>query len=239
MTILVGTCGWDYPHWRGVFYPEDLPRDAYLSYASRHLGSLEIDSSFYGLPESGTLRRWREETPDGFVFAFKASRYITHMKKLNDAGAALRSMLDRARLLEEKLGPIVFQLPPRWRVNVERLEGFLDLLPDDLAFAFEFRDRSWFCAEVYEALRAHGVGFCIYDLAGERTPWRRTSDLVYLRLHGPDGPYEGRYSRPALAGFAGAIHRWRHAGCDVCCYFDNDERGYAALNARELSDMVT
>lgn len=239
MTVLVGTCGWDYAHWSGVFYPEDLRREEYLSYASRHLGSLEIDSSFYGLPESGTLRRWREETPEGFVFAFKASRYITHMKKLNDAGDALRTMLDRARVLEEKLGPIVVQLPPHWRVDVERLEGFLQLLPEDLAFAFEFRDRSWFCADVYEALREHGAGFCIYDLAGERAPRERTSNLVYLRLHGPGGPYQGRYSRSALSGFAGAIHSWRRTGSDVYCYFDNDERGYAALNACELRDMVT
>lgn len=239
MTIRVGTCGWDYEHWAGVFYPEDLPREERLSYAARRLGSLEIDSSFYGLPEADTLRHWRDATPDGFVFAFKASRYITHMKKLNDAGDALQTMLDRARVLDDKLGPIIFQLPPRWRANVERLEGFLDLLPDDLAFTFEFRDHSWFRREVYDALRDHGAGFCIYDLAGVRAPRERTSDLVYLRLHGPGNAYEGRYSRSALAGFAGAVHSWRRTGSDVCCYFDNDERGYAALNACELRDMVT
>jgi uncharacterized protein YecE (DUF72 family) len=238
MTVRIGTCGWDYAHWSEVFYPADLPRAKRLEFAARSFDSLEIDTSFYRLPETKTLRQWRESTPDGFVFAFKASRTITHMKKLKDAGDALQTMLDRARTLEEKLGPILFQLPPHWHVNADRLAGFLGLLPDDLAFAVEFRDHSWFRRDVHELLRERGVASCIYDLGGERSPSDVTADMVYLRLHGPGTPYQGSYSRTALTALAEEIHGWRRAGHDVYCYFDNDEQGYAAINAAELRDMV-
>lgn len=239
MTVFVGTSGWDYPQWSSVFYPQDLNESGYLGYAARVFSSLEVNTSFYRLPDKGTLRRWRETTPKGFVFSVKASRYITHMKKLKEADEALKTLLRRVGVLEDKLGPLLFQLPPGWRVNAERLRRFLGMLPDGLRSAFEFRDPSWFCDDVYEALGHQGAAFCIYDLDGRRSPTRRTADFVYLRLHGPDGPYKGRYTQSQLSGYAGAIHSWARTGSDVYCYFDNDESGYAAINAGELSEMVT
>jgi len=239
MSAWVGTSGWDYPHWSSVFYPEDLEEADYLEYAAQALPSLEVNNSFYSLPEADTLERWRETTPDGFVFSLKASRYITHMKKLKTADDALGKLIDRSQVLREKLGPLLFQLPPHWNADRERLDRFLDRLPDDLRCTFEFRDPSWFCDEVYDALERHGAALCFYDLDGRQSPTERTADFVYIRLHGPDGPYKGRYTRSELSGWAGAIHSWLRTGSDVYCYFDNDERGYAALNALELHEMVT
>ena len=238
MSVHVGTSGWHYKDWVGPFYPEDLRTGEMLGYYSREFATVEINSSFYRLPEAETLAAWRDATPQRFVFAFKANRYITHMKKLHDVKDALGGMLAAARLLGEKLGPILFQLPPRWRANAERLRQFLELLPGDLPTAFEFRDPSWFADEVYETLRAHRVGFCIYDLAGTRAPREVTSDLVYIRLHGPGGAYKGSYSDKDLSGWAGAVSAWDRSGRDVYCFFDNDERAFAALNAGRLRDML-
>ena len=160
------------------------------------------------------------------------------MKKLHNAGAALEKMVAGARVLGDKLGPILFQLPPKWRVDADRLEAFLRLIPEDLRVGFEFRDPSWFVADVYRLLRRHQAAFCIYELEGTRSPNEVTADFVYVRLHGPDGAYKGSYSTQDLSGWAGAISSWVRTGKDVYCFFDNDDRGYAAANARELKEML-
>ncbi len=238
MTIFIGTSGWHYRHWIGPFYPDDLPPERMLRFYSAEFGAVEINSSFYRLPEMATLLAWKEATPDRFVFAFKASRYLTHMKKLADAGGALATMLERARLLGPQLGPVLFQLPPKWRVDVNRLRQFLAILPEDLRVAFEFRDPAWFSDAVYESLRDSGAGFCIYDLGGTTSPQILTADLAYVRLHGPGGPYQGLYNSAALSGWAESISAWNAEGRDVYCFFDNDEHGYATRNARELKTLL-
>lgn len=236
--IHIGTSGWSYDHWRGLFYPEELPAREWLAYCARHFHSVEINSSFYRLPSAGTLAHWRDSVPGDFIFAVKASRFITHMKKLNDPRRTLKPFMDRVAVLGAKLGPILFQLPPHWRVNVERLAAFLKVLPKGHRYAMEFRDPSWFDPRVYELLADHNVAFCIFDLDGTLSPMEVSADFVYVRLHGPNGPYQGQYDDRALAGWADAFKRWRRGGREVYCYFDNDEAAYAAHDAIRLQERV-
>jgi len=237
--LFIGTSGWHYGHWKGPFYPPDTSTDAMLDFYVRHFATVEINNSFYQLPKKETLRSWRQNTPKDFVFAFKASRYITHMKKLNDPTESLQKMLDVAAGLRPKLGPILFQLPPRWRINPDRLQHFLEALPDGYRYTFEFRDPSWFDDRVYKALQKRGAAFCQYHLQGRMSPKKVTADFVYIRLHGPsENAYQGTYDRRTLAGWAGALAAWQRQGKTVYCYFDNDQAGYAAQNALQLKEMV-
>ncbi len=237
--IHIGTSGWHYTHWKGPFYPEDLPASRFLEHYAGCFRTAEINNSFYRLPEKKTLAQWRGITPDGFIFAAKASRYLTHMKKLKDPQEPLERLLDRLDILEDKLGPILFQLPPRWKLNPKRLEDFLGALPEGYRYAVEFRDASWFDERIYEMLAARGVAFCVYDLGGESSPKKTTADFVYARLHGPEGAYEGRYGAKRLSGWAGAFTGWLKEEKEVYCYFDNDEAGYAPQDALRLQQMMT
>ena len=185
----IGTSGWHYDHWKGPFYPKDLSATGFLEHYAGLFPTAEINNSFYRLPEEKTLAGWRETTPKGFVFSVKASRYLTHMKKLKDPDEPLERLLDRVSALGDKLGSILFQLPPRWKINSERLESFLDVLPENHRYAFEFRDASWFDDEVYGLLTEYGASFCVYDLDGQTSPKEVTADFVYVRLHGPEGPF--------------------------------------------------
>jgi uncharacterized protein YecE (DUF72 family) len=233
----IGTSGWHYQHWRGPFYPPDLPASKMLDYYCRHFDTVEINNSFYRLPPPGCFATWRRATPAGFCFAVKASRFITHNKKLKDPENALHNLLPRAEELKEKLGPILFQLPPHWKRNIERLEGLLDILPRRHRYAFEFREPSWHCEEVYRVLRRHNAAFCIYELAGFHSPLEVTAAFAYVRLHGPGGKYQGSYSHQQLSQWAKRIAAWRRELKVVYVYFDNDQTGYAALNALELEQL--
>ncbi len=239
--IHIGASGWNYKHWKGPFYPEDLSQSRQLTYYAGRFGAVELNSTFYGLPEEKTVRFWNEQTPPDFRFAVKASRYLTHMKKLKDPQEPLQRLLGSVSSLGEKLGPLLVQLPPKWRVNLERLEAFLQQLDQsapNMPAAFEFRDQSWLCHEIYELLRQHEAALCIYELDGFVSPEEVTAPFVYLRLHGPDGKYQGNYSQEQLSGWAGAIHTWAQQGRDVWCFFDNDQEGFAALNAMSLQEML-
>ena len=247
--IRVGTSGWHYAHWRGPFYPDRFPADEMLAFYCQRLDTVEINNSFYHLPDKKTFRAWCQQTPAGFLFSVKASRYITHMKKLKDPQQPLRKFLSHARELGPKLGPILFQLPPRWRRDAGRLRDFLQALPTKhgLAslttgrYAFEFRDPSWFHRETYALLEKHNAAFCVFDLAGMTSPKELTADFAYLRLHGPsEFHYQGRYTRRQLAGWLKTIQRWQRQGARTAyVYFDNDQNGYAALNALELSGQAS
>jgi len=236
--IHVGTSGWHYGDWRGPFYPEDFSKKDFLAYYAEHFNTVEINNSFYQLPKKKTLLTWRKSVPEKFFFAVKASRYITHMKKLKTAEKALYSFLNRVRLLGDKLGPVLFQLPPRWRFNPDRFQEFLEILPSGYRYAFEFRDRTWQNSKVYEAMKCFNVAFCIYDLDGFLSPKIITADFVYVRLHGPDGPYRGNYNVSVLSGWAGAFSSWSKQQKEIFCYFDNDEAGYAPRNASRLQKMI-
>jgi uncharacterized protein YecE (DUF72 family) len=197
----IGTSGWHYEHWQGPFYPQDLPKREWLGWYSQRLSSVEINNSFYQLPSAETLQEWRQTSPEGFQFSVKASRYNTHMKKLKEPGEALNNYLERVDLLGEKIGPILFQLPPNWHINLQRLKDFLKTLPvRGYRFVLEFRDPSWFEPQVYDLLALHDVAFCIYDFSGRLSPRKVTADCVYIRLHGPEQAYEGNYDVQTLAG---------------------------------------
>jgi len=236
--LFIGTSGWNYDHWKGAFYPEDSKSPEWFEYYSKRLQTVEINNSFYNLPELSTIKKWYRSAPDGFLFSVKASRYITHMKKLKDPRKPLIKMMRRVGPLKEKLGPVLFQLPPRWKCNTERLKSFLDTLPGKSRFAMEFRDDSWWNKDVYKLLEKYGVAYCIFDLNGQTSPREVTTDLVYIRLHGPKGAYQGKYDSKELAGWAGAISSWRRQGKKVYCYFDNDDNGYAPQNALALREML-
>jgi len=224
----IGTCGWHYRHWIGPFYPAGSKPAVLLARYAERFSTVEVDNSFYRLPAAETLRRWRRETPTGFTFSCKASRFITHMKKLKEPERTLPPFFQGLRPLGGKLQAVVFQLPPRWRCNVARLESFLAALPKrGLRFAFEFRDESWFNPAVYRALESRGAAFCLYDLGGRQPPPVVTAGFVYLRLHGPKAAYEGSYSAKRLAHLAGQIREWRQDGRDCFVYFDNDAEGHA------------
>jgi uncharacterized protein YecE (DUF72 family) len=235
--IRIGTSGWQYDHWRGSFYPEELPKTGWLEHYATHLGCVEVNNSFYNLPSEATLAEWRDGTPDGFRFAVKASRYITHMKKLKDPEEPVTRFLERVSVLEEKLGPILFQCPPNWGADPGRLEAFCQTLPDGHKYTFEFRDPSWHDDAIYDILARHGYAFCIFDIGDQQSPRQVTTDLVYVRLHGPGEPYQGSYDDEALAGWLGAFSTWARQGKDVWCFFDNDQEGYAAQNALRARQM--
>lgn len=233
--ICIGTSGWSYPHWRGAFYPEDMPEAQMFDYYTGRFNTVEINNSFYQLPSVGTLAAWRKAAPDGFLFSMKASRYITHMKKLKDPKSSVKKFFATVDKLGSRLGPILFQLPPKWKPNMDRLGEFLEALPARHRYAFEFRDSRWFDDEVFDILVQHNAAFCIYHLAGFETPHHVTADFAYVRLHGPDDAYEGSYCNKTLKQWADSINSWASDGLDVYCYFDNDEAGHAPLNAQTLA----
>lgn len=236
---LIGTSGYSYDHWSGSFYPEDLPVEEKLEFYARHFPVVEINSTFYRLPGSPTFIGWEKKAREGFIMAIKANRYITHLKKLKDPEESLENLLSRARLLKGHLGPLLYQLPPHWRPNLERLKHFLSVLPQDLCHVMEFRDGDWFEPPVKELLEEYGVGFCIHDFPGLGCPHWVTSSLVYLRMHGVAGAYQGKYDRAYLRLLAKEIKGYLEEGKEVYAFFNNDQEGYAAQNALELQKILS
>jgi uncharacterized protein YecE (DUF72 family) len=237
--IRIGTSGWHYKHWIGNFYPARTQPSQMLAYYLQYFDTVEINNSFYRLPAPGVFTRWGEATPPNFRFAVKASRFLTHNKKLKDPENALENLLPRAEELGRKLGPILFQLPPKWHCNVERLEGLLQILPKQHRYAFEFREASWHCSEVLEVLRRYDAAYCLYELAGFTTENEITADWTYIRLHGPGGKYQGSYSDAALLRWAEQIGRWSTKLKRIYVYFDNDQAGYAPENALRLKKFTS
>ncbi len=234
----VGTSGWMYRHWIGVFYPAELKDRQWFEYYSRFFDTVEINSSFYRLPSEETFRNWARKAPEGFLYAVKAWRRITHLKKLRNAGSDIRVFLDRVRLLSEKLGPVLFQTPPGLKVDVPLLEDFLTLLPVDLDLVFEFRHKSWFTDRIFDMLREKGVGFCIMDHPHIPCPRIVTSRIVYVRMHGKGRLYQGLYSREDLEELAGFLFRSLEDASVAYVYFNNDFGGNAVRNAMKLKGII-
>jgi uncharacterized protein YecE (DUF72 family) len=232
--VFIGTSGWNYKHWVGTFYPADLRQRQQLEYYTQHFDTIEINNSFYRMPSKENLVAWHDKTPGNFIFSIKANRYITHMKKLKDVKQSTDLLMDNLSVLQEKLGPILFQLPPGWNLNLERFKEFLQLLPKGYRFVFEFRNESWYNDEVYSLLKKHKCAFCIYELDGHLSPLEITANFVYIRLHGPGGKYQGNYDDNTLMKWAMSIKKWTQEKKDVYVYFDNDQAGYAAFNAEKL-----
>lgn len=237
--IHIGTSGWNYRHWKGTFYPEDLSQKKWLSYYMERFKTVELNNSFYRMPDKSTFENWRAAVPDDFIFSVKVYRYITHLKKLIDSDETLNTFLENAGALKEKAGPLLFQMPPSFRFNSERLISFLKKLPDSFRYTFEFRNKTWWNDEAYRILEDYNISFCQFQLAGVITPKVVTSDLVYIRLHGPTShKYQGSYTNETLAEWADQFKKWQKDGREVYCYFDNDDSGYAAWNALVLDNMV-
>lgn len=237
--IRIGTSGWHYKHWVGNFYPARTPGTKMLAHYIQQFDTVELNNSFYHLPKRPALEAWRNSTPKGFCFAVKGSRFLTHMKKLKDPELGLSRFLSCAEILEQKLGPILFQLPPHWEVDADRLRDFMGYLPTYHRYAFEFRNETWNTQEIYELLATHNMAYCVFDLAGYQSPIEVTADFCYIRLHGPGGKYQGSYSQDALRRWAERIEGWRAEEKTVYVYFDNDQAGYAAENALTLKQLVT
>ncbi|HKV81040.1 MAG TPA: DUF72 domain-containing protein [Candidatus Sulfotelmatobacter sp.] len=238
MHVHIATSGWHYKHWIGPFYPPDMRPAQMLRWYAERFDTVEINNSFYRLPAATALESWCRETPPAFCFAVKGSRYITHNRKLNDPESAQEKFISLVEKLGRRLGPILFQLPPSWKVNVDRLDQFLAALPRTHRYAFEFRNPTWNVAPVFEALRRHNAAYCIYELAGFQSPIEITADFAYVRLHGPGNKYQGDYSRQILRNWARRIEAWRRKLGHVFVYFDNDQAGFAPKNALELKKMI-
>lgn len=235
----IGTSGWLYKHWRGTFYPKRLSQKDEFYFYCLFFNTVELNNPFYRLPGRETFESWRKNSKHDFLYVVKASRFITHMKKLKDTKEALDVFLHNCDGLEDKLGPILFQLPPKWQLNIERFEEFLQQLPKGYRFAFEFRNPTWYTPEVYKLLKKYKCAFCIYQLAGHLSPIEVTTDWVYLRLHGPTkNKYQGSYEFKALQSWAERSRVWQKSGKDVYIYFDNDDSGYAAFNAQVIEMML-
>jgi len=237
--VRIGTSGWHYQHWLGVFYPEKTRPSEMFQFYARHFDTVEINNSFYRLPTATTFDNWRESAPRNFCYAVKASRFITHMKKLKDPQSSSAKFFLVADRLNQKLGPILFQLPPRWKVNIERLDEFLRTLPGEHQYTLEIRDETWLIPEVYEVLRRHNVAFCVHDFADMKVPKEITADFTYLRFHGPtSAKYWGSYSDRALRAWADWIKKQRRELSSVYVYFNNDPEGAAVRNALMLKEFV-
>ncbi|MBI4378033.1 MAG: DUF72 domain-containing protein [Nitrospinae bacterium] len=235
----IGTSGWSYDHWTGIFYPSDLKPYGRLAFYINNFNSVEINNTFYHLPSMSAFKGWKESAPKGFIYALKGSRFITHMKKLKDPEESLNLFLERASLLKNNLGPILFQLPPHWKRNLSRLEEFIKFLPDNRLFAFEFREPSWFNKGVYDLFRERGIALCIYHMPEFESPLEVTAKFVYIRFHGTEFLYGGRYSKDELSRWADKVKEFIKMGKDVYVYFNNDAYGYAVINAKELMEMVS
>jgi uncharacterized protein YecE (DUF72 family) len=236
--IRIGCSGWIYKHWRGSFYPQGVPQKRWLEFYAERFDTAEINASFYRLPTEAAVRGWATRAPEGFLFAWKASQYLTHSKKLKDAEPSLELIFRIMDGLGDKFGPVLFQLPPNLKLNLERLQSFLPLLPKQRRHTVEFRHPSWYAPEVFELLRAHDVSLCISDHKHAPAPWEATASFVYVRGHGPGGSYYGSYSDEELAAWADRIGRWRAAGRNVYAYFDNDIGTAAPADATRLKALL-
>ncbi|MGE5226650.1 MAG: DUF72 domain-containing protein [Planctomycetaceae bacterium] len=235
MRATVGTSGWVYADWRGSFYPRGVPQRAWLGWFAERFPTVEVNASFYRLPTPGTFERWREETPDGFTFAVKASRYVTHVRRLRDAAQPVATLWERASLLGGKLGPVLFQLPPGFAVELELLRAFLGVLPRGMLPAFEFRDASWDAPEVLSALDAAGAAWVLADRPGARSPSHVTGGWSYVRFHQGTRAASG-YPLPKLRRWADLLAAL--PADRVFAYFNNDTGGAAIRDARTLMRLL-
>lgn len=237
--VHIGTSGWSYEHWRARFYPSEIETNSWLNYYCRFFETVEINKSFYRLPAKKTFEAWRKQSPTKFIFAVKGSRFITHMKKLKDPEIASKKFFDNVSELKEKVGPILFQLPPRWQKNASRLNDFLASLPTNYQFAFEFRDPSWFDPEIYTILEKHGASLVISSSPSFPSEEVLTTSFVYLRMHGGAELYGSNYSDKELASWARQIKKWLSKQAkEVFVYFNNDAYAYAVQNALALKKLL-
>lgn len=237
--LWIGTSGWQYDDWRGRFYPDDLPHGRWLAHYAAAFRTVELNNSFYRLPGADNFAAWNHDTPDDFVFAVKASRFLSHMKRLVDPEEPVARLLDRARHLGDKLGPVLLQLPATLARAPERLAHFLAVWPARPRLAIEFRHPSWFTRDTFAALRRHDVALCLTDVDGRpQGPLERTTDWGYVRLHRGTAAPRPCYGDTALSSWLARISRLYADRRDVFVYFNNDPRACAVANAARLGGLA-
>jgi uncharacterized protein YecE (DUF72 family) len=239
----IGTSGWNYKHWwNGGFYAKELKPSKWLEFFTEHFDTVEINNSFYRLPDEDTFKNWRKRVPDGFTFAVKASRFLTHIKRLKDPEGPLDLFFSRAKYLRERLGPVLFQLPPRMKADLERLEIFLRAVKargrgKNVRCVLEVRDASWLVSPVFGLLKEYGVALCFADWRDLPITGPVTSNFVYLRRHyGRAGG--GNYGKRELDRDVAQIGKWLADGLDVYVYFNNDLGGHAIRNAKYVQERI-
>jgi uncharacterized protein YecE (DUF72 family) len=246
--VRIGCSGWQYKHWRGEFYPAELPLSRWFAHYALHFDTVEINNTFYRLPEAATFARWRTQAPAHFRYAVKASRFLSHMKKLQDPEDPLFRFFDNAKCLGPTLGPILYQLPPRWPVNLERLEMFLRALAptwkratgtwEGVRHVIEFRDPSWYDDRVFTMLERHGVALCLHDMQGSESGRLLVGPFIYVRFHFGESTYGGAYDEARLDEWGRWLADRIAAGCDVFAYFNNDSHGHAPRDAVRLRNRL-
>jgi uncharacterized protein YecE (DUF72 family) len=245
-TVRIGCSGWQYKQWRGGFYPAGLPTSRWFDHYARHFDTVEVNNTFYRLPEAATFAAWARRAPRGFVFSVKASRFLTHMKKLKDPEEPLARFFTRASRLRRTLGPVLYQLPPRWPVNEDRLRGFLQAavhasrssrVSSSARHVVEFRDPSWYRSAVFELLTAHRAALCLHDMPGSTPERLEVGPFVYVRFHGTTR-YGGRYDDKTLHEWAEWLAERAARGTPVYAYFNNDVGGHAPRDAVRLRNAI-
>ena len=237
-SVRVGCSGWQYAHWRGNFYPGELAQTRWFAHYALTFDTVEINNSFYRLPSADTFAKWREQAPKHFLYAVKASRYLTHMKKLKEPEDPLFRFFDNAQQLGPHLGPVLYQLPPRFPLNLERFEIFLRALPRGYRHAVEFRDTSWYDERAYALMRRHKVALCLHDMEGLATERVVVGPLIYVRFHHGTKKYGGRYSDARLDSWAEWLAERAGEGLEVFAYFNNDTGGHAPRDAVRLRQRI-
>jgi uncharacterized protein YecE (DUF72 family) len=249
--IRIGCSGWNYQHWRGPVYPPDVPIRLWFDHYAHSFDTVEVNNTFYKLPEPSTFASWRERAPNGFLYAIKASRFLTHLKRLRDPEEPVTRLFEHARELGEHFGPILYQLPGNFHCDLGRLDEFLAILPRTLGeiggtpkhlalqHAIEFRHPSWYGLGTYRILEKRSTALCLHDRAGSAILEPFVGPFTYVRFHGPGGRYFGRYDRRRLEWWAAQLADRRRMGVNVFAYFNNDPEGMAVINARELKVMLS
>ena len=230
----IGTSGWHYDHWRDRFYPKELTKAKWLEFYTHHFTTVELNNSFYRLPSESAFANWHDSSPANFAFAVKVSRFITHIKRLKNSEEAVEKFVGRAKILAEKLGPLLYQLPPNMHRNDEVLESFLPTLPQEMKHVFEFRHQSWLEDKVFQILHKHNVGFCVFDMPSVSCPLVATADFAYVRFHGSTGLYYSCYSDEELADWAKRLANLALNLKAIYIYFNNDAEAFAVRNAITL-----
>ncbi|MEJ2739620.1 MAG: DUF72 domain-containing protein [Dehalococcoidia bacterium] len=234
----VGTSGWHYEHWKGRFYPGSLPKSRWLEFYSGKYITVELNNSFYRLPTVETFTKWKNTVPEGFKFAIKVSRFITHIKRLKEVEEPLSKFLSHADYLDDKLGPLLYQLPPNMKYDYHLLERFLSTLPQHYSHIFEFRHKSWMQDDIFKLLMKYHVGFCVFDMPDFTCPIVATGDTGYIRFHGNQGLYSSFYSDEDLDIWVRRIREMRGDLSEVYIYFNNDAEAYAVFNAATIRRML-
>jgi len=236
--IRIGTSGWYYSHWSGLFYPAKLPKTKWFQYYAKHFDSVEVNNTFYQLPKQQSVKKWYVQAPKNFIYTVKANRYITHIKRLKDTPEALERFFKTVDLLKQKLGPVLYQLPPSLQKDLDLLGGFIRLLPKNRIAVFEFRHESWYSEDTFELLNQFNVGFCVHDMPAKQTPRIITGNIIYIRFHSSTGRYSGNYTKSALKNRVHWLKKQNKKARRIYIYFNNDFNAFAVENAKQIKEQI-